>query len=134
MKTDNDLYAALFSQDQLDELFPADRADRFFEALLGDADEGAYDIRLSFKAFEANRLQFELQLHQRPRKCLACNLTYGLPNVFARHPIINIQGVVDAIGRLMDGHGRCTGWKLGNTQEISRKLHVVPLMIDVAPV
>jgi hypothetical protein len=132
MKTDNTTFTALFSREKLDELLPTERADQFFEALLGDADEGAYDIRLGFKEFKSGRLHFELQLHQRPRKCLACNLTYGLPNVFSRHPVIDIQGLVDGIGTLLDGQGRCTGWKLGNTQEISRQLHVVPLVIDLA--
>lgn len=131
MTTDNDPFTALFSQERLDALFPAHRADQFFEALLGDAGEGAYDIRLVFNKFEAGQLHLELQLHQRPRKCLACNLTYGLPKVFARHPIINIQGVVDQIDALMDDQGRCTGWNLGNTRELSRQLHVVPLVIEI---
>ncbi len=131
MKADTDKIAAVFNQDALDALFPADRADQFFDALLGDASEGAYDIRLRFNALESSRLVFDLELHQRPGKCLVCNLTYGLPNVFSRHPIINIQGVVDEIDKLMDGHGTITGWKLGKTIEMSRELHVVPLVIDI---
>ena len=131
MTVDNDTCGALFNEDTLDALFPADRADQFFDALLGDADEGAYDIRLRFKEYKSNQLFFDMELHQRPGKCLVCNLTYGLPNVFARHPIINVKGVVDEINKLMDGHGRCTGWTLGNTNEISRQLHVVPLVIDI---
>ena len=103
MTKDNDPYTALFNQERLDALFPADRADQFFEALLGDAEDGAYDIRLEYNEFKENQLHFELQLHQRPRKCLRCNLTHGLPNVFSRHPVINIQGVVDQIEALMDG-------------------------------
>ena len=131
MTANNDTFAALFNRETLDELFPADRADQFFDALFGDADEGAYDIRLNYKELKSNQLIFDLELHQRPGKCLVCNLTYGLPNVFSRHPIINVQGVVDQINQLMDGHGRCAGWKLGNTSEISRQLHVVPLTIDI---
>ncbi|MDA8140398.1 MAG: pancreas/duodenum homeobox protein 1 [Desulfobacteraceae bacterium] len=131
MTRDKKTFAALFSNEKLDELFPKSRTDQFFDALLGDAAEGAYDIRLRFKDFEPGRLVFDLELHQRPRKCLACNLTYGLPNVFARHPIINIQGLVNQISQLMDGHGRCAGWKLGNTVEITRQLHVVPLEINI---
>jgi ABC-type Na+ transport system ATPase subunit NatA len=76
-------------------------------------------------------LLFNLELHQRPNKCLACNLTYGLPTVFARHPIIDIQGLVDRIVLLMNGRGRGSGWKLEATREINRRLHVVPLIIDV---
>ncbi|MBR9982157.1 MAG: pancreas/duodenum homeobox protein 1 [Desulfatitalea sp.] len=121
----------LFSEAQLDRIFPGDRADRFFDALLGDAEEGAYDIRLAFKSFTASQLHFDLELHQRPDKCLACNLTYGLPTVFARHPVIDVQGVVDRIDALLDGQGRCAGWRLDATREINRQLHVVPLVIDI---
>lgn len=131
MKTDKDTFDALFNRQTLDELFPADRADHFFDALLGDPAEGAYDIRLTYQGFNGGQLHFNMELSQRPGKCLACNLTYGLPNVFARHPIINIQGVVDRINELMDGQARCAGWKLGNTKEKSRELHMVPLLIDV---
>jgi hypothetical protein len=131
MKTDADNFAELFTREALDQLFPAERADMFFDALLGDPAEGAYDIRLAYNEFRDGQLAFELELHQRPRKCLACNLTYGLPTVFARHPVINIHGVVDGIRRLMDGRGRCAKWKLGATLEKSRHLHVVPLLIEV---
>ncbi len=124
-----DPFAALFTPEKLQELFPAERADRFFDALLGDAKEGAYDIRLAYNGFQEGQLRFALELHQRPRKCLACNLTYGLPTVFSRHPIIDIKGLVAAISGLLDGQGRCKGWKLGATVEKSRQLHVVPLLI-----
>jgi hypothetical protein len=126
-----DTLAALFTPEQLQKLFPAERADRFFDALLGDPKEGAYDIRLAYEGFHEGQLRFALELHQRPRKCLACNLTYGLPTVFSRHPIIDIKGLVAAIAQLLDGQGRCQGWKLGATVEKSRQLHVVPLLIDL---
>jgi hypothetical protein len=126
-----DTYAELFTPEKLQALFPPERADRFFDALLGDPKEGAYDIRLSYEGHQEGRLRFALELHQRPRKCLACNLTYGLPTVFSRHPVIDMQGVVDGIGRLLDGRGRCTGWKLGATVEKSRQLHLVPLIISL---
>jgi hypothetical protein len=126
-----DPYKALFTEAKLAQLFPNDRADRFFDALLGDPEEGAYDIRLAYEGFRQSRLLFNLELHQRPNKCLACNLTYGLPTVFARHPIIDIQGLVDRIVLLMNGRGRGSGWKLEATREINRRLHVVPLIIDV---
>jgi hypothetical protein len=132
MKADKaDPYKALFTEEKLAQLFPNDRADRFFDALLGDPEEGAYDIRLAYESFRKGRLLFNLELHQRPNKCLACNLTYGLPTVFARHPIIDIQGLVDRIVLLMNGRGRGSGWKLEATREINRRLHVVPLIIDV---
>jgi len=132
MKTDSEQFSELFSREKLDQLFPAERADMFFDALLGDSEEGAYDIRLTFNAYRDGQLLFNLELHRRPNKCLACNLTYGLPTVFARHPVINIKGLVDDICAVMKGHGRCANWKLGATSERSGSLHVVPLIIDVA--
>ncbi len=119
----------IFSQDTLKKLFPADRADRFFDALFGDAREGAFDIHLEFKAYNENKLEFEFHLKQRPGKCLACHLTYGLPQVFLRHPVINIKGLVQEIDRLLDGKAKCGEWQLGVTREISRKLHVLPLTV-----
>lgn len=131
MMADTERFTSLLAQETLDQILPRERADQFFDALLGDAAEGAYDIRLSFKACRDQQLLFDLELHRRPGKCLACNLTYGLPKVFARHPILNIQGVVDQIDQLLDGRARCAGWKLGSTREITRALHVVPLIIDL---
>jgi hypothetical protein len=131
MKTEPEQLAELFSNEKLDQLFPPERSDLFFDALLGDPREGAYDIRLVFRDFRSDQLLFDLELHQRPNKCLACNLTYGLPTVFARHPVIDIQGVVDQIDVLLDGAGHCTSWKLGATVEKSRRLHAVPLIVDV---
>lgn len=131
MKDTANYFDTMFRQERLDELFPMDRADQFFDALLGDADEGAYDIRLTFKSYQNSELRFELKLKQRPGKCLACNLTYGLPQVFARHPIIDIDGVVSQIDKLIAGHATCKEWKLEATREIGRDLHVVPLIITI---
>ena len=130
---DPDQLRNLFSQDKLDAIFPKERSNQFFDALFGDADEGAYDIRLTFNSVEAKRLRFDLELHQRPGRCLACNLTYGLPTVFERHPVINIAGVVEQIGHLMDGQGNCSGWQLERSREVTHRLHVVPLLIDIEP-
>ncbi len=127
----NRSFDALFDQETLSNMFPPERADQFFDALLGNADEGAYDIRLAYKGMQESRLTFDIELHQRPGKCLVCSLTYGLPTVFSRHPVIDIQGFVDQIARHMEGHGRCAGWALGRTREVSRQLHVVPLEIDL---
>jgi len=99
---------------------------------LGDSKEGAYDIRLAFARKEKDRLVFELQLHQRQGRCLACNLTYGLPAVFSRHPIINISGLVGKIDKLLHGNVNLKEWSLGHTQEISKELHVIPLYIQIA--
>jgi hypothetical protein len=119
----------LFRDETLAGIFPVDRADQFFDALYGDRSEGAYDIRLVFVKQTDNILNFEFQLTQRPGKCLACNLTYGLPDVFARHPVIDVRGVVEKIGRILGGRKKIANWKLGNTREISRSLHVIPLAV-----
>jgi hypothetical protein len=124
----------LFTPDTLLRLFPRDRANEFFEALFGDADEGAYDIELGYRGLQGNELVMELRLHERPGRCLACNLTQGLPQVFSRHPIINLNRLVDNIGELLQGQARCTGWSLGSTEQQSRSLHVVPLKIRLETV
>ena len=104
----------------------------FVDALFGDAEEGAYDIRLVFKGQTANTLTFGLELHERPDRCLACNLTYGLPEAFSRHPIINVKGLAAEITALLGDKATCIDWKLGTTQTVSKKLHVIPLMISLA--
>ena len=126
-------FDTLFTQEKLQELFPAERADQFFDALFGDAAEGAYDISLQFKKHipERQLLQLELHLRERPGKCLACNLTYGLPEVFSRHPIINIKGLVENIERHLAGRASCASWQLGETQSVSKSLHVIPLTITL---
>ena len=120
-----------FTQDALDKIFPPDRADRFFEALFGDAEEGAYDISLVYRGVANDQIGFEFHLKQRDGKCLACNLTYGLPEVFLRHRVIDVADVVRHIDSMMTNGKRCKDWKLGRTQEISRILHVIPLTIDL---
>lgn len=120
-----------FSQDTLDRIFPPDRADRFFEALFGDAEEGAYDISLVCTGKANDQIRFEFHLKQRPGKCLACNLTYGLPDVFKRHRVINVAEVVKQIDLNMPNGEKCGDWQLGRTQEISRELHVIPLTIKL---
>lgn len=130
--SDNSIdFHLLFSREKLDTLFPLERSNQFFEALFGDSDEGAYDIRLVFKDHQVRTLLFELELHQRPGKCLACNLTYGLPKVFARHPIIDIEGLVSRLVQLLDGRVQCNAWQLGKVREESPQLHVIPLTIDL---
>lgn len=124
--------ADLFGADTLTTLFPPERAHDFFDALFGDAEEGAYDIRLAYSSQTGNTLTLNLELHERPGRCLACNLTYGLPEVFGRHPVINIKGLVEEINTLLAGRATCTGWKLGATHTISKKLHIIPLIITLA--
>jgi len=120
----------VFTREKLDTLFPPERSDDFFDAMYGDAAEGAYDIRLVFRAAESRVLNFAFELHQRPGKCLACNLTYGLPQVFARHPLINLKGLAEELGGLVDWKAEELNFQIGRTEEHSSALHVIPLRIQ----
>ena len=122
--------AQFFTRETLDALFPPDRSNDFFDALYGDAAEGAYDIRLVFRTAESHALHFAFELHQRPGKCLACNLTYGLPQVFARHPLINLKGLAEALAKLAGWGVEDLNFQLGRTEERSPELHLIPLRIQ----
>lgn len=122
-------FQKIFTQETLLQLFPAGKANMFFEALYGDTEDGAYDISLEYNSADEESLHFEFHLNQRPGKCLVCNLTYGLPSVFSKHPIIDINGIVEKITSLL-GEKKASAWKLGATHEISRQLHVIPLTIS----
>jgi hypothetical protein len=126
-----DPFTSIFTSAALKGIFPPERTDRFFEALLGDAADGSYDIELAYAGRGDNQLFFDLRLHQRPGKCLACNLTYGLPKVFSRHPVINLEEVVDRLDHLLGDATNCKDWQLGHTREMNRELHVVPLLITL---
>ena len=128
----NNNAAAVFTKDWADSVFPAQRTDDFFEALFGGAEEGAYDISLRFVEQRGNSYEFALDLKQRPGKCLACNLTHGLPQVFARHPIINVKGVAEAVAAALGKSPADVSWKLNSTREQSSALHFVPLLITVS--
>lgn len=124
----------IFSDACLAELFPASKTDAFFDALFGGAEEGAYDISLRFVGADSQRIEFCFVLTQRPEKCLRCSLTYGLPQVFSRHPVLNVAGLVKKIVARMAAAGEAftwTGyaWELGATQEDSREIHCIPLYI-----
>lgn len=125
--------ADIFTREKLDTIFPADRTNNFFDALYGDAEDGAYDISLEYKGMEEDRLLFEFHLKQRPGKCLACNLTYGLPKVFERHPIINLSGIAEEIVKALAGAYECETWQVGQTREVSRELHVLPIAFHLNP-
>jgi len=116
------------SQDYLDKLLPMEISDQFFEALYGDASDGAYNIRLEFISANKNRIVLAFNLTQRPGKCLVCNLTYGLPKVFSRHPLIDIKGMVK---KIEEKGIKVKKWQLGGTQENSPSLHVIPFFLDL---
>ncbi len=126
-----DTFETIFTPDSLHNLFPKERSNEFFEALLGDASEGAYDIQLGFRGTENNTLVMDLLLHERPGCCLACNLTQGLPQVFSRHPVINVSGLVQEIDTLLGDTITCKEWSLGYTEQRSRSLHVIPIKITL---
>ncbi len=121
--------AVAITQDFLDTLLPSDRTDAFFDALYGEAEEGAYDIKLALRSVEENSVELVFELLQRPEKCLVCSLTYGLPQVFQRHPIINTAGIAKAVATKLGWDAESITWQLGRTEEQSQSLHCIPLRI-----
>ncbi len=126
-----DTIKTVLTKESLEKIFPRQRANEFFEALFGDADEGAYDIELAYREHNGNTLVMDLLLHERPNCCLACNLTQGLPQVFSRHPIININGIVRDLDELLGDDFKCGNWSLGYTEQYSRSLHAIPITITL---
>lgn len=120
----------ILSPDALDQIFPPSRTDAFFEALFGGTETGAYDIRLRFEKQTPTQLHLAFHLIERPGQCLACNLTYGLPQVFTRHPILAVGQAVTAV---CDQLGlSATSWSLEATREVRQGLHLIPLRITLA--
>ena len=127
--------AQIFTPAYLDEVFPPSKTDAFFEALFGDAEDGAYDIRLRFESQVPAEpvpaeLRFAFHLMQRPGMCLACNLTYGLPQVFSRHPLLAVGKLAQTLCAQVQAAP--ASWELTSTREISRSLHVIPFIIKIA--
>jgi hypothetical protein len=129
----NYTYREIFTETVLAVLMPKERSDEFFEALYGDVEEGVYDIILAYEGYDPDRdtLCFNLNLSERPGKCLACHLTQGLPEVFSRHPIINVAGMVKEIDSRLGDKASCGEWELGRTKSVSPKLYAVPLTIKL---
>ncbi|MDE5878568.1 MAG: hypothetical protein K2G99_00820 [Desulfovibrio sp.] len=119
---------AELEQKFLDEIFPATRTDAFFDALFGGAEEGAYDIRLVPLGLSDTEARLAFELRQRPGKCLKCSLTYGLPQVFKRHPVLDVAGVARAVGAKLGWQGEPV-WDLGATEEVDAETHVIPLRL-----
>ena len=118
----------VLTQKYLDSLMPLEKSNQFFEALYGDACEGAYDIKLELIRANSDRIVLAFSLTQRPGKCLVCSLTYGLPTVFECHPVIDVTGMVSQIKE--DGI-KIKSWRFGQTEESSSKLHQIPLFLDL---
>lgn len=127
-----DKLEAILNKEELSRIFPKERSNDFFEALFGDASEGAYDIELGYRGVDGNTLTLDLLLHERPNCCLVCNLTQGLPQVFSRHPIINIKGVVREVDTLLGDEINCGEWSLGRTEQQQSNLHVIPVLITLS--
>ena len=127
-----DKLEAILNKEELSRIFPKERSNEFFDALFGDASEGAYDIEIGYRGVRENTLTMDILLHERPNCCLVCNLTQGLPEVFSRHPIINIEGVVREIDTLLGDDASCEKWVLGRTEQRQSDLHVIPVIITLA--
>jgi len=117
----------------LSSLFPPGRADEFFEALYGGAEAGAFDIGLRTAGFnkQNNTLIIEFVLTERPGHCMACNLTYGLPQVFQRHPIINLSGIIEEIDKKLKPDWSVEEWQIGSTQVLDPKVNTIPVFIKL---
>ncbi len=123
----------IFTEDFLKELFPPERTDQFFEALYGGAEAGAFDIGLAFQGMDEGRgeLHLEFRLTERPGMCMACSLTYGLPPVFERHPVIDLKGMVERIAGKLEGGWQVDGYRLGATRPVAPKTNSIPLTISL---
>ncbi len=131
MENISEKFEEILDEKTCSRLFPPERSDAFFAALFGDAAEGAYDISLALRSASETALVMELRLDQRPGACLTCNLTAGLPQVFSRHPVIDIAGVVKEIDALPGIPKKSRSWQLGATEQLSSALHIVPLTIEL---
>lgn len=111
----------------LKEIFPPERTDAFFDALFGGAEEGAYDIVLAVRDVSDKGVEMAFELHQRPGRCLVCSLTYGLSEVFKRHPVIDVKGVARKVAERMGWEQ--FDWYVGPTHEQSAQLHWIPFRV-----
>lgn len=118
-------------QQSLDHIFPAAKTDQFFEALYGEASEGAYDIRLVCHGVGEDRARFAFELNRREGKCLVCSITYGLPEVFQKHPLIDLAGTSRRLADLLGWTGAIE-WKLGPVQEVSADQSIIPYILTPA--
>ena len=121
-------WESLFADEVLKELLPQERVQAFFEAFYF-GEEPAYDLELGFGEAQDGCLIFELRLKARPGQCLRCNLTWGLPQIMAKHPQLNLAEVVKKIEEKLPEGIKVTSWNLGLTEERNPNLHVIPLVV-----
>ncbi len=122
--------SSTLNQEFLDTLLPAERSNEFFDAMYGDAEEGAYDIKLALRSVDDQCVKLAFELHQRPEKCLVCSLTYGLPQVFQRHPLINTASMAKEIAKALGWDPESISFELGRTEEHGQALHYIPFIIS----
>jgi hypothetical protein len=123
--------AEIFSDEWAGKVFPPERTDAFFAALFGGAEEGAYDISLRFVEARGDAYTFAFDLRRREGKCLVCSLTYGLPQVFARHPVLDVKGVAQAVALALGKDPAAVRWEMKPTREESGSLHWIPFVVNV---
>lgn len=125
--------SALIKEDKLNELFPPGKDNEFFEAFYGGSEDGAFDIMLYFENYNPknSELFFEFRLKERPGKCMACNLTYGLPSVFEKSPVINLKGIISGIDAMLKPHYEIQEYNLGKTTPKAPKVNAIPLIIKI---
>lgn len=119
---------ANLEQAKLDLIFPPEKTNEFFDALYGDIEEGPYDIRLVCNEIGEDYISMAFNLARRPGKCLACNFTYGLPPVFARHPVINAGKIAGDVAKALGWQGD-VDWEFLPTRETSEEMHSVPFIV-----
>lgn len=123
----------ILSDEFLLELFPEGKADEFFDALYGGTETGAFDIALVEDGLneKTGELNLAFLLTERPGKCMACHLTAGIPNVFERHPITDVKGIVTKIGEKLQSQWRVESWKLGRTLPRGPKENIIPFVVGL---
>ncbi len=125
-----DMLQEIFTAENLQKLLPPERVEAFFEAFYF-GEEPAYHLKLGAGRVSPDRIHLELHLEARPGKCLACNLTWGLPQVLEKHPLLNLPQTVEELEKLLPQGVKVKRWYLGPTEERTPELHVIPLVIEL---
>ena len=119
----------VFTPECLNDLFPIQRTNDFFDALFGDAEEGAYDIRLVVDPEESDdgELHFYFELHQRAGRCL--RFSSAIPSSISKVWSVTLQAAPDGNSTMYGGASalrkaspaRCTAsrWCLSRIKENS---------------
>lgn len=114
----------------IEEIFTPEKTDEFFDAIYGGAEEGVYTIVPVIKKLMPDMALLAFELRRRPGQCLKCSLTYGLPEVFRRHPLLNVAGLAREIAHKVGWNNY--SWELGETEEHGDDLHSIPFIVKRA--